>query len=192
MPIQMKSVVHGAADTIITLYTRAEIIQSFQQFRYLHKADIKGERPYIICQADCLGEALVLTALMIRVTGIGPACFYYDRKKGKLYACCDVMGFSEVFLKRSFIKIIHRYTTHVVLKHLTVDATGNPLFDNPLPLPAEKVTPKPISFPEDAADKFHTERNFPFNTGRTIFPIHSRLTSKVLKDVFNPSDMEIV
>lgn len=187
MPIQVKSI--NSDVILITVYTRAEIIRMFFDYDHLHRADIVGERPYLVCQANCADEALVLTALMCRATGVTPACFHYDRLTHKLYACVDVMGYDEKYLKRMYIKIIQRYSTHVALKHLTVDITGDPLFYVPIYVnkPTEVVSPKPIGLQENAADTFHKERNFPFNTK---FPIHPSLTDDILKQVVNPSDME--
>jgi len=186
MPIQIKSI--NSDVVLITVYTRAEITHIFSQYKHLHRADIVGERPYLICQANCLNEALALTALMCRATGVAPACFHYDRMACKLYVCVDIMGYDENYLKRMYIKIIQRYSTHMALKHLTVDVTGDPLFHVPTYKPAEINSLVPIGPQEDAADTFHKERNFPFNTSK--FPIHPSLTANILKQVVNPSDME--
>jgi len=188
MPNVIKSI---NSDVVhITLYARAEILDTFNQFKYLHRADIVGERPYLVCQANCLDEALVLTALMCRATGVAPACFHYDKKACKLYVCVDIMGYDENYLKRMYIKVIQRYSTHAALKHLTVDITGDPLFHVPtyVDKPAKVISPKPIGPQENAADTFHRERDFPFNTSK--FPIHPSLTTDVLCNIVNPSSME--
>ncbi len=200
MPVLIEALAPRVGCTHIAVYTKAEIVAAFQQFKYLHRADIVGDRPYLICQANCLDEALVLTALMIRETNVTPSCFYYDSEAGKLYACCDVLSFDETYLRRSFTKIIHKYTSHIVLRHLIVDMAGSPLFHTPDLMKrsshsnvATTHSPEAYGPPDptpsqDAADAFHMERNLPFHTSK--FPIHPSLTINVLKQIVNPSDTE--
>ena len=195
MPIKMKS--NSPQVKTIMVYGKSEIVREIALFGNLHRADINRGVPYLVCRVKCIDEAVTLIALLMREAFTTPGSFYYSRKTEKLFVCCEHLGFDSEYLKKVYLRLIHKHMENSLLKHLTVDERGDPLF-------RKSSTGTQL---DDNSEDFHKNRDFPFNVdiGRPLGPkdSHERkglehqdvIRSIALSQAFdmavvNPSDME--
>jgi len=112
------------------VYTKEEIKKEWADFGKAHLENMRGDKMYVTCTAECEDEAVVLIALMMRRTGKGPCNFYYDQNSKKLLACCPKPDVNNPTIKELYESVISTFLGEKSLKYMDKDPVGKKLFDN--------------------------------------------------------------
>lgn len=176
--------------TTITLYRKDEILTEIRKYKHLHIHDIKNSRMwYVAGKVRGELEAVVLIALMMRVSGAKPAQFYFDDKIDTVFASCEFSGADHNIVKEKFEGVINKVLGHPSLRYLKKDFGCDPLFlehdivvkeseQKPLIVmhPDEVLIgpPKPPkkAFIPNSPDLFKFTQHFPFGDGNLAYDVH--------------------
>lgn len=123
----MSIVMKGKDGKTYKLYKASEIKKAWDSFGNLNRKDIKGDARFVVCRADIEEDALVLTTMMLRETGLTPSCSYYCPSLKKLYICCAYATNTEEMVE-ACCEIIKVFMGTSGLGTIERDWQGRPLF----------------------------------------------------------------
>lgn len=118
----------GSGQLEYKLYSKAEIRESWNSLRGVHKMNIESNAPYVTCKVKDEGEALVLAVLIMRKENMPPSCTHYEKDIKLLLINGEYLNLPYDDLKGHCGLIFQTYSKIDDFSSLRHDLKGEPLF----------------------------------------------------------------